>query len=156
MPLVTQTSSRTRLAHILEVLDITDEKAIRYLTSCGVPSKVANAVVDYAGGRLVFLMKAAELREIFKDVGEDELIAKIKRELDARYVKPAILSVVRNRDYAKRLVEVRHRYSGRYFGYFGNRRSSFLFEQFGGHPHIYLLKYIRKDIISGSAVALPM
>ena len=49
MPLVDGTSSRSRLKHIVELLDISREEGMKYLEPGGVPSKVASEMISYAG-----------------------------------------------------------------------------------------------------------
>ncbi len=107
MPLIFgDTSSRTRMALVIEILDFTDEDALKYLTSKSVPTKVAKDVVECAGGRVIFLMKAAEVAKKFSQLSEDKLIQMIKNELEDLYVEPGLLSVQMNGVLAKDIVRV--------------------------------------------------
>lgn len=60
--------------------------------------KVAKYIVDYAGGRFVYLILAVRVITNKPRLSEDEVIKLIKKELLGHYVYPALMSVNRNGD----------------------------------------------------------
>ena len=59
MPLVMATSSRSRLADTVKVLDISDEEALKHLSN-SVPNELAQRIVSVCGGRFVHLKLAED------------------------------------------------------------------------------------------------
>jgi archaellum biogenesis ATPase FlaH len=57
MPLVMATSSRSRLADTVEVVDISDDEALEFLSN-SIPNKLAQRIVELCGGRFVHLLLA--------------------------------------------------------------------------------------------------
>ena len=55
MPLVTATSSKSRLADTVEVLDVSDEDAVKFFSNSLVPNELAQKIVSVCGGRFVHL-----------------------------------------------------------------------------------------------------
>ena len=57
MPLIQKSPSRSRMAKIVEVVDIPNKEAIRYLSST-VPKELAEEIVSVCGGRFIHLSSA--------------------------------------------------------------------------------------------------
>ena len=90
------TSSYSRADDIVEILDIDEEEAKKYLVKNGLPDKLSEKVVEYAGGRMIFLLNAInkynrydkakkELRSLTTEE-EEELFEEIKEYLQSKYV----------------------------------------------------------------------
>ena len=95
MPLILSTTSHTRAAPVVEVVDISDGEAEKYLGR--VMSKdLANQVVALVGGRFVHMMSALE---IYKEAGKDKenkmdvtnVMCLIKEYLVAKYIKHGLM-----------------------------------------------------------------
>ncbi len=72
MPLVMATSSRSRLSDTVEVLDISDEEALKFLSK-SVPNEHAQRIVAVCGGRLVHLMVAEARHFILQKAGVEDI-----------------------------------------------------------------------------------
>lgn len=77
LPFVQRLSSVTRCSKIFEVTNITDEKAINYLQTNGVSQQISKKLVDFVGGRFVYLVNITTLHKMYKNVYpgiDDELM----------------------------------------------------------------------------------
>ena len=55
------TSSYSRAAKVVEILDVDDEEGKKYLVRYGLSDKLSEKVVKYTGGRMIFLLDAIDL-----------------------------------------------------------------------------------------------
>ena len=111
MPLFQSTSSYSRAAVIVEILDIDEEEGKKYLVKYGLSAELSEKVVEYTGGRLIFLLDAINMYDRYRyktkkeDDGtkkegdeakkevpsltpeqEEELFVEIKEYLQSKYV----------------------------------------------------------------------
>ena len=92
MPLIESTSSSTRKANIIEVLDIEEEKAVKFLTECGMPMNLAKRFPSITGNRLVYLTMAIYNYRIYLmfcerrrlDVNDDDFFNTMKENYRSR------------------------------------------------------------------------
>ena len=59
LPLVQKMSEVSRCSRIIDVGDISDEKAINYLKNNGLPRELGEKIVQFTGGRFAYLVKCA-------------------------------------------------------------------------------------------------
>ncbi len=57
MPLISSTSSISRMAEVIEILDISNNDALTYLTAMGVSKTLAQRSINLTGGRFIHLIK---------------------------------------------------------------------------------------------------
>ena len=83
MPLLKSVSGVNRATKIVEVNDIQDEDAIKYLMRSGIVNSMAKQVVNFLGGRLVYLRSSIKLISVYKDssLTEDELFEEVKNDM---------------------------------------------------------------------------
>lgn len=105
MPLINKTSARTRMAKVVEILDIDDDDAVQYLSARGFSEDTAEKVVKHVGGRFVYLKKAAEIRRLNPTLDGDTLLRNIKSELYSSYVNPGVMEMGYHRDKAKIIID---------------------------------------------------
>lgn len=105
MPLIDKTSSRTRMAKVIQILDIDDGDAIKYLTERGVPQKASKHVVKHVGGRFVHLKKAVEMKRLHPTLDENDLFDQITSELYRLYVRPGRMAINYHHDKAKVIIK---------------------------------------------------
>ena len=94
------TSSYSRADNIVEILDIDEEEGKKYLVKNGLPDKLSEKVVEYAGGRMIFLLNAIniynEYDEAKKEVPsltteeEEKLFEEIKEYLSVEICMGAL------------------------------------------------------------------
>ena len=114
MPLFHSTSSYSRSAEIMEILDIDEEEGKKYLVKNGLSDKLSEKVVKYTGGRMIFLLDAINkynryLRKYkIKKKGDEtkkngdeipievqeKLLEAIKRHLQSRYTANAYITML--------------------------------------------------------------
>ena len=68
LPIIQRLSGVSRCSKIFEVTDITDEEAIGYLQINGVSQQITKKLVDFVGGRFIYLVNTIILHEINKNV----------------------------------------------------------------------------------------
>ena len=105
------TSSYSRADDIVEILDIDEEEAKKYLVKNGLPDKLSEKVVEYTGGRMIFLLNAInkynryrykmnEGDEAKKEVRsltpeeEEDLFEEIKEYLQWKYTHAAYIQLL--------------------------------------------------------------
>ena len=81
LPILHKSSLCTARSVIFEVGDISDESAIKYLTSNGLPQNVSTEVTKYVGGRLVHLNHS--LSCYVNGDGPNDVIVKIKKKIES-------------------------------------------------------------------------
>ena len=100
MSLFRSTSSYTRASVIKEILDLDDKEGKEYLVKNGLSDKLSEKVVEYTGGRMIFLLDAInkynEYRYKTKKEGnnitiedEEKLLEGIKQYLYSKYARLA-------------------------------------------------------------------
>ena len=101
MPLIQKSSSRSRMAKIVEVVDIPNKEAIRYLSST-VPKELAEEIVNVSacGGRFIHLssamlehrsLKRKNIEKIdaqFSSITDFLLIHNVKRDMESVMTYP--------------------------------------------------------------------
>ena len=93
MPLIIATSSRSRLADTVEVLDISDEEALKLLIN--IPNKLAQRIVSVCGGRFVHLMLAKSRYFKLHVSGVEDINALYKSIIDHLVITNVELSIQR-------------------------------------------------------------
>ena len=85
MPLLKSVPGVNRATKIVEVNDIPDKDAVKYLMMGGIANSMAKKIVDFLGGRLVYLRSSIKLISVNKDssLTEDELFEEVKNEMIA-------------------------------------------------------------------------
>ena len=103
MPLILSTTSHTRAAPVVEVVDISDREAEKYLARA-IPKDLAKQVVALIGGRFVHMMSAIE---IYKEAGKEEnkidvtnVMGLIKEYLVAKYIRHGLMEMDVKKNYA--------------------------------------------------------
>ena len=81
MPLVMATSSRSRLADTVEVLDISDEEALKHLSNSA-PNELAQRIVSVCGGRFVHLKLAEDRYFKLQEAGVEDIDVLYKSIID--------------------------------------------------------------------------
>jgi hypothetical protein len=83
MSLLTNTSSVTRQAQIVEILDIDFNSSKYYLTQSNMPVSLVEPIYNLAGGRFVYLHKAIEVytNNHRSTLSEDDVFCKIEKSL---------------------------------------------------------------------------
>ena len=108
VPLMSTTSSTTRKADVVEILDINETLSGEYLTRSGIPDSLVGSIFNLTGGRFVYLDKAIELYHLGVSSGlsEDGVLKRIERALVRPFfaVKAARLHVYPNATYLLNLV----------------------------------------------------
>ena len=96
VPLMSTTSSTTRKADVVEILDINETLSGEYLTRRGIPDSLVGSIFDLTGGRFVYLDKAIEQYHLGVSSGlsEDGVLKRIERAL----VRPFFAVKVANMD----------------------------------------------------------
>jgi hypothetical protein len=92
LPLLKTTSSTTREAQVIEVVDIPDEIAEKFLSKY-VPEGIAKSIVEETGGRLIHLLQALSV------YSETESMEKIRKHLVAKNVQSKINQSLQNGNY---------------------------------------------------------
>ncbi|XP_019852082.1 PREDICTED: uncharacterized protein LOC109581991 [Amphimedon queenslandica] len=98
MPLVHGTSSKTRV-HVMEVLDIPEEKAVDYLMDKGLPKDFADRVTKEVGCRMIFLDHVVSFYHFYKSQysADDDLLKKIKDKCHFLFTKQGYSEIVRQK-----------------------------------------------------------
>ena len=96
LPLIRTTSSISRAARVMEILDVPDEDAVRFL-STHMPEDIAKAVAEVTGGRFVHLQQACGIYMSEKKSNFDQktVINSIKKSLVNRNVNEPLVQVLK-------------------------------------------------------------
>ncbi len=98
LPLLGATSSATREAQVIEVVDIPDEEAKTFLSK-SMPEDIAKAVVKETGGRFVHLIQAIDVYENNKMDGSSDMMNKTKEHLVGKNVLSKINDSLQEGDF---------------------------------------------------------
>ena len=90
MPLISSTSSKSRAADVLEIVDVSDEDAVKYLEPI-MPTDVARYVVSLTGGRLMQLLLACYV--YVKEEDKRNITETIKQKLLSGCVNSSLLQI---------------------------------------------------------------
>ena len=96
IPLLQKTSSITRAASAVEVLDLKKTDAIAYITKFNVPNP--ELLVNFTGGRIIYLNQSIQLFKYLRFVGaiksmkDEDIYVHIIEELTIRNVYPTMKS----------------------------------------------------------------
>ena len=96
MPLLDKTSSTTRMEKVIEILDISWNNSVYYMTQHGIPINVTECVYMLAGGRFVHLDNSIDIYKRFQEMNlsDNDTCSQIKTELLARYYDKAIIGML--------------------------------------------------------------
>ena len=85
LPLLKDSSGNNRSNKIVEVLDISDEKALNYLIEGGVLERVAKKIVEMVGGRFAYLRRSIRLvhyyNEDYPDLTDEDMLNRIEKDM---------------------------------------------------------------------------
>ena len=83
VPLIDSTSSSSRKASLVEILDLNSTLSEHYLTQRGVSDSLAKRVFNLTGGQFMYLIKAVELskKHCASGLSEEDVLEQIKRSL---------------------------------------------------------------------------
>ena len=82
IPLVKATSSKSRLADTVEVLDVSDEDAVKFFSNALVPNELAQKIVPLCGGRFVHLISAVAKYILLRKAGVEDINVLYKSIMD--------------------------------------------------------------------------
>ena len=107
MSLIQSTPSYSSAANIVEILDIDDKEGKEYLVKNGLPPGLSEKVVEYTGGRMIFLLDAIEIYNHYRYItnmnkkgdiitikNEEKLLEEIKQHLLCKYTKIACINML--------------------------------------------------------------
>ena len=108
LPLVMETSSRSRLADTVEVVDISKEEALKFI-SYSIPDKLARRIEELCGGRFIHLLLAEAKYYELQEAGEKDievLFKSIRNHLLQSSVKLSLKSLLKQPDNERQLYKL--------------------------------------------------
>jgi len=106
MSLIKQTTSKHRLAEVVEVLDLSNEDAEEYLIKCSnMSGQLARRLVDVIGGRIVYLSSAVDVYMNNTNLSDDMIFKKIWQHFYVSIVENAVNVFLNNTLTSKTLIK---------------------------------------------------
>ena len=92
IPLLDNTTSKTRMGEVVEILDIACNDSEHYMTQQGIPVSLAKRIYNFTGGRFVHINQAIEMYQIRVELGlsEDDIFDEISDILLGMYFRKRI------------------------------------------------------------------
>ena len=90
LPLIKRTSSKSRKAPVVEIVDIPDDEAQRLL-SLVMPKDMAKSLVKLIGGRLVHIHQAQLLYVLYKNEQANDVFSEIVQRMGRQYYRNALM-----------------------------------------------------------------
>jgi len=88
LPIVQKLSGISRCSKIFEITDVSDEAAVNYLTKNGLSRELSNKLIEFVGGRFVYLISIINLHKMYKKVypelNDEILFRNIKEDIFSR------------------------------------------------------------------------
>lgn len=93
IPLLDNTTSKTRMGEVVEILDIACNDSEHYMTQQGIPVSLAKRIYNFTGGRFVHINQAIEMYRIRVELGlseDDDIFDEISDILLGKYFRKRI------------------------------------------------------------------